>query len=241
MSGFSSLFKRWRNSLNSFADEPELGIELNPLVQIYYFGSFNPVHVGHLKVAQEALATLASQGFEEVVFVPSPKPPNKMQALLNRQYPMMPLNMRLRLLQHAIDDVGAGNTLKVLALEKEHENSREATYTAETLKAYFTDFLREAPEQKLFLLMGEETLETLPTWKDAPWLMAHVHCVVMPRPSHQSLYKSIKTQVLLEERYGLSLTRLKPEATFPMNASSLRSNKACHESWLTPTVAKSLF
>ncbi|MFN9691515.1 MAG: nicotinate-nicotinamide nucleotide adenylyltransferase [Vampirovibrionales bacterium] len=240
MSGFSSLFKRWRNSLDSFADEPELGFNLNPLVQIYYFGSFNPVHVGHLKVAQEALATLASQGFEEVVFVPSPNPPNKMRALLNRQYPMMPLNMRLRLLQHAIDDMGAGNSLKVLALEKEQDDAQKPTYTAETLQYYFADFLRDAPEQKLFLLMGEETLETLPEWEQAPWLMQHVHCVVMPRPSHQSLYKSIKTHVLMEERYGLSLTCLKPEHTFPMNATSLRSNKACHESWLTPSVAQRL-
>ncbi len=238
MSGFASLFKRWRNTFDDSSEEAVLGVELNPLVQIYYFGSFNPVHVGHLKVAQEALATFASQGFEEVVFVPSPKPPNKMQALLKKEYPMMPLNMRLRLLQDAIDDIGAGNTLKVLSLEKERENPQTATYTAETLQYYFADFLRDAPEQKLFLLMGEETLETLPTWKNAPWLMAHVHCVVMPRPSHQSLYKSIKTQVLLEERYGLSLTRLKPDATFPMNATSLRSNKASHEAWLTPTVAK---
>ena len=106
MSGFSSLFKRWRNSLVPSSDRAELGVELNPLVQIYYFGSFNPVHVGHLKVAQEALATMACQGFEEVVFVPSPKPPNKMRALLKKEYPMMPLAMRLRLLQHAIDDVG---------------------------------------------------------------------------------------------------------------------------------------
>jgi hypothetical protein len=63
----------------------------------------------------------------------------------------------------------------------------------------------------------------------------------MPRPLQVSLYKSIKTQVLLEERYGLSLTRLKPEHTFPMNATHLRMNKALYDTWLTPSVAQALY
>jgi nicotinate (nicotinamide) nucleotide adenylyltransferase len=240
MNGFASLFKPWRNTLDAPFRDAELGVNLNPLVQLYYFGSFNPVHLGHLKVAQEALATLTSQGFEELVFVPSPNPPNKMGALLKKQYPMMPLEKRVALLQYAIEDLGAGNYFKVLALEKEDPHGLRASFTAETLQHYFAEFLRDAPEQKLFLLMGEDTLETLPTWQQASWLMKHVHCVVMPRPLQVSLYKSIKTQVMLKERYGLSLTRLKPEHTFPMNATHLRMNKALYETWLTPSVAQAL-
>ena len=239
MNGFASLFKRWRNTLsNASIQENQLGFNLNPLVQIYYFGSFNPVHIGHLKVAQEALTTLSSQGFNEVIFVPSPKPPNKMRGILNNEYPMMPILMRLKLLQNAIDDIGANNYFKAFALEGSAEDPYKASYTAETLQRYFSDFLKDAPAQKIFLLMGEDTLESLPTWQDATWLIEHVHCVVMPRPSHQSLYKEIKTQVLLEERYGLSITRLKPEQTFPMNATTLRHDKRWRELWLTPTVAE---
>jgi hypothetical protein len=43
-----------------------------------------------------------------------------------------------------------------------------------------------------------------------------------------------------EERYGFRVTQLKPEQTYPMNATRLRMNKALYDTWLTPSVAQAL-
>jgi nicotinate-nucleotide adenylyltransferase len=235
MTAFSFLFKPKRNA-SLFKGEGDFALELNPLVQIYYFGSFNPVHMGHLHIAKDALAVMHSQGFREVVFIPTPSPPNKTEKLRTKGYPLLPVRMRLELLKASIEDLGLDNYFKALPLEGTVTALDAPSYTVDTLKHYFGDFLKEAPQQKIYLVMGEDTLATLPHWYKASWLMRHVHCIVLPRPTHYPPQASLDLATTLRQSFGLGMTRLRLPAPYVMNATAIREGG--HSAWLTPTVSQ---
>jgi nicotinate-nucleotide adenylyltransferase len=232
MTGFSFLAEHCHHitPLPTECQSPDFR-SLNPLTQIYYFGSFNPVHLGHLNTAKEALAALSSQGFREVIFIPTPKPPNKMKR--SSQNELLPLPLRLAFLNDAIHDLGMQNYFKALNLEWQSDDS--PSYTAQTIEKRFKDFFQEAPDARLYLLMGEETLMSLPTWYNAEWLLQHIHCVVMPRPTHFKTPFRKEIDVLLKHRYQVDVIRLRPSRVFPMNATQLRQ-QGDKTGWLTSSV-----
>ncbi|NVO83796.1 nicotinate (nicotinamide) nucleotide adenylyltransferase [Hymenobacter terrestris] len=129
------------------------------------FGSFNPIHTGHLILAN-FLATHTD--LAEVWLIVSPQSPFKAQAdLLDAQ-------ARLTLVASAI----AGNErLRVLDIEF---RLPKPSYTIDTL-----DQLRQLhPGQEFVLLMGGDNVAGLPRWKDADRLLAEVEIYVYPRPGH---------------------------------------------------------
>ncbi|WP_019946193.1 nicotinate (nicotinamide) nucleotide adenylyltransferase [Hymenobacter aerophilus] len=129
------------------------------------FGSFNPIHTGHLILAN-FLATHTD--LAEVWLIISPQSPFKAEAdLLDEQ-------ARLALVTRAI----AGNArLRVLDLEFQMP---KPSYTIDTL-----DELRQRhPEQEFVLLMGGDNLPGLPRWKAADRLLAEYQIYVYPRPGY---------------------------------------------------------
>jgi nicotinate-nucleotide adenylyltransferase len=127
------------------------------------FGSFNPVHVGHLILA-EHFATRTD--LSEVWFVVSPHSPFKQAADLR------PDAERLHLVQLAI----AGNPrLRAEAIEL---SLPRPSYTIATL-----DALRlRHPDADFVLLMGADNLPGLPRWQQAARLLAEIDLYVYPRP-----------------------------------------------------------
>ena len=127
------------------------------------FGSFNPVHVGHLILA-EHFATRTD--LAEVWFVVSPHSPFKNAADLR------PEAERLHLVQLAI----AGNPcLRAEAIEF---SLPRPSYTIATL-----DALRQRhPNTDFVLLMGGDNLPGLPRWQEAARLLAEIDIYVYPRP-----------------------------------------------------------
>ena len=127
------------------------------------FGSFNPVHVGHLILA-EHFATRTD--LAEVWFVVSPHSPFKNAADLR------PEAERLHLVQLAI----AGNPgLRAEAIEF---SLPRPSYTIATL-----DALRQRhPTADFVLLMGADNLPGLPRWQEAARLLAEIDIYVYPRP-----------------------------------------------------------
>ena len=127
------------------------------------FGSFNPVHTGHLILA-EHFATRTD--LAEVWLVVSPHSPFKQTAELR------PDAERLHLVQLAI----AGNPrLRAEAIEFELPRP---SYTIATL-----DALRQRhPSTDFVLLMGADNLPGLPRWRDAARLLAGIDIYVYPRP-----------------------------------------------------------
>jgi nicotinate-nucleotide adenylyltransferase len=127
------------------------------------FGSFNPVHVGHLILA-EYFATRTD--LSEVWLVLSPQSPFKVGEEL------LPEKQRLALLQLAV----AGNPrLRAEAIEL---SLPRPSYTIATL-----DALRARhPAHDFVLLMGGDNLAGLPRWREATRLLHEFDLYVYPRP-----------------------------------------------------------
>ncbi len=127
-----------------------------------FFGSFNPIHHGHLIVA-EYLREHAS--LDEVWFVVSPANPFKDEAEL------WPAEKRLELVRTAIAD-NPGFQLCDLEF-----HLPRPSYTARTLEK----LLEAHPDRRFSLLMGSDTLDALPRWKDSDFLQRSFHQLLVYR------------------------------------------------------------
>lgn len=129
-------------------------------------GTFNPIHVGHLRAAEEVAEAL---GLERVLFVPSAVPPHKRA---DEDGPVAPASERLRWVELAVDD---NPRFAADPIEVERGG---ASYLVDTLAALGE---RTAPERPVFLL-GEDAFAELGGWKEPKRLLALAHFAVMTRP-----------------------------------------------------------
>lgn len=130
-----------------------------------YGGTFNPVHFGHLALAEQVRETL---GLERVLFVPSNLPPHKGGRLPSGAE-------RLALVRLAI----RGNpAFRATDLEVRRAGR---SYTIDTLHALATQFGASA---ELVFLIGMDAFEEIATWHEADRLAAAAHFAVFPRPGH---------------------------------------------------------
>ncbi|MBI1848253.1 MAG: nicotinate (nicotinamide) nucleotide adenylyltransferase [Candidatus Rokubacteria bacterium] len=127
---------------------------------VVFGGSFNPIHYGHLVLADEALEAL---GADRVLFVPNAAPPHKpVEALA-------PAPDRYAMVALAV----AGNPRFAVS---DLELSRPGpSYTVDTLEAL------QATERDLHLLIGSETFLDLLTWRTPRRVAALARLVVVPR------------------------------------------------------------
>lgn len=127
-----------------------------------FFGSFNPIHVGHLILA-EYFATQTE--LEEVWLVVTPQNPLKKKDSLLDQY------LRFDLIHRAIQD-----NLNLRASDVEFKLAKPS-YTIHTLI-----HLREAfPDRQFSLIMGEDNLVSLPRWKNYEQILEQFEVLVYPR------------------------------------------------------------
>lgn len=126
-------------------------------------GSFDPVHFGHLLVAQAAREEL---GLARVYFILAAQSPFKTEAQPT------PAAERLRLLRLAL----AGDA----ASEVDDQEIRRGgiSYSIDTVRQYRKDF----PGAELFYLIGADTAGQLSLWREAGELARLVEFVVIPRP-----------------------------------------------------------
>jgi nicotinate-nucleotide adenylyltransferase len=129
-----------------------------------YFGSFNPIHTGHMAIA--GYLTEYS-GLDQVWFVVSPHNPLKKKSTLLADH------QRLHMVNLAI-----GDNLKFRASDIEFKFPIPS-YTIDTLT-----YLREKyPENQFVLVMGEDNLYTLHKWKNIIELVKSCSIYVYPRSS----------------------------------------------------------
>src|SRR3954468_23627623 len=126
-------------------------------------GTFDPVHLGHLILAEQA----REQGrLDEVWFVPAPRPPQKDGLAISR------FDVRVEMLELAI----AGHpSFRVDPLEKDRTGP---SYTVDTL----IELHRRAPEHTYALLVGGDALVDLPHWRDPRGIVSRAEILVMARP-----------------------------------------------------------
>lgn len=127
-----------------------------------YFGTFNPIHVGHLVIANY-MADYTD--LDQVWLVVSPHNPLKEKSTLLNDY------HRLALVKVAIDD-----NPKLRASDIEF-NLPKPSYTATTL-AYLKD---KYPENEFSLIMGEDNLRTLHKWFNHDKILKNHKIYVYPR------------------------------------------------------------
>jgi nicotinate-nucleotide adenylyltransferase len=128
-------------------------------------GTFNPIHLGHLRAADEVREAL---GLREVIFVPSADPPFKRGGA----DPLADARQRMRWVERAVADNPA---FRVDGLELEREGP---SYTVDTLRIFAE---RLAPERPVFII-GSDAFTELPLWREPEALLTLASFAVMTRP-----------------------------------------------------------
>ena len=128
-----------------------------------YGGSFDPVHLGHLLVAQAAREEL---NLDRLIFIPAAQSPFKPGSAPTDGA------LRTRLLRLALAGLPWAS-IDTLELER-----GGVSYSVDTA----AEFSRRHPGQRLFWLIGADHVASLPLWREAARLSALVEFVVIPRP-----------------------------------------------------------
>lgn len=128
-----------------------------------YGGTFNPPHIGHLILAQQAIDAL---GLERVLFVPAYQSPFKLRS------ESLSVELRSEMVELAV----SGNDR--LAGEYYEALRGGVSFTVDTLR-----HLRERqPDDALFLLMGADTFMEFPLWKEPATITSLATIAVAERP-----------------------------------------------------------
>ena len=146
-----------------------------------FFGSFNPIHIGHLIVAG-IIADLKE--VNQVWFVVSPQNPHKSSKSLIHEFD------RYDMVEAAIVD---GYNLRVSDVEF---HMPRPSYTVDTL-AYLAD---SHSDHKFKLIIGEDNLQKFPKWKNYQQILDYYGLYVYPRPMPGSHNPSPKIDQIKDHR-----------------------------------------
>ena len=126
-------------------------------------GTFDPVHLGHLLLAEYCRE---QWGLDQVWFVPAAEPPHKQRGDLT------PARQRIEMLQLAL---GGHPSFSVCTREVERGG---VSYTIDTLR----ELVREDAARELFFLLGGDSLADLPRWREPAAICELAMPVVVARP-----------------------------------------------------------
>ncbi|MFC1531961.1 nicotinate-nucleotide adenylyltransferase [Thermodesulfobacteriota bacterium] len=127
-------------------------------------GTFDPIHFGHLRIAEEICEEL---GFEKVLLIPGALPPHKDRKAVT------PFIDRLSMIRMAVHD---SPLLEVLDLEGRREG---LSYSIETLREIHRLFQTDLD---LFFIIGMDAFNEIKTWKEYKNLFNETNFVVIKRP-----------------------------------------------------------
>ncbi|CAC9449675.1 Nicotinate-nucleotide adenylyltransferase (EC [uncultured Gammaproteobacteria bacterium] len=169
----------------------------------FFGGSFDPIHYGHLKTAHAIKKELA---LSQLFLMPCKAPVHKdVLEFSNKQ--------RLEMLNLALIEF---NDLKIDTREIDRQTP---SYTIDTLKYIKEDY----PNKKIFLIIGQDSFNTLETWKDYQQFGNYAQLVVLPRTAdtqkiHTGIYFAktplvdiSSTQIRSKIRNQQDLSGLLPE------------------------------
>ena len=124
-------------------------------MECYFFGTFNPPHIGHINLAKKILDEF---NFDKIIFVPSNVPPHKKEFIDGCHR----FNM-LKLLEN--------NKIKVSDIELKME---PPSYTYKTIKKLYKG-------EKINFLIGFDAFKDIETWKNPEFLKEKLHFIVLKR------------------------------------------------------------
>ncbi|MBY0402317.1 MAG: nicotinate (nicotinamide) nucleotide adenylyltransferase [Cyanobacteria bacterium] len=152
-----------------------------------FFGTFNPIHLGHLLIAETVLDQF---GFEKIAFVPSATPPHRHQ-----DTDLASAQDRLQMVQLAT----AGNPRFTVW---DDEMKREGlSYTIDTLKKRYPELFKNKglthgkERHKIPFIIGTDALNQLGSWHQADCLTQNLCFIQIPRfqSNDENPHQSIKT------------------------------------------------
>jgi nicotinate-nucleotide adenylyltransferase len=129
-------------------------------------GTFDPIHLGHLAVAEEALRQV---DLAEIIFVPAGHPYFKASALISLA------EHRIKMLERAIANKPH---YKISLLEIQRLGPSYAVETVAKIKS------QRQPEDEIFFIMGWDSLLTLPRWEQPEKLISLCKIIASPRPGY---------------------------------------------------------
>jgi nicotinate-nucleotide adenylyltransferase len=127
-------------------------------------GTFDPVHLGHLAIAEEARV---SQGLSEVIMLPAGQPAFKQDDVVT------PAKHRLRMIRLAIE---GKPYLRVSELEIKRPG---ISYTVDTI-AQLRNY--SVGKNDLYFILGYDSLKQLPDWREPERMLGMCRLIVVPRP-----------------------------------------------------------
>lgn len=130
-------------------------------------GTFDPIHLGHLILAEEARSQLQ---LDCVYFVPAADPPHKQERVIT------PVEHRIRMVELA---TATADFFWVSRVDADRPGPHYTTDMMPLLQAEL------GPETQLFFLMGSDSLRDLPTWRNPGWLLEHCCLVTFTRPGSE--------------------------------------------------------
>ena len=180
-------------------------------------GSFDPVHTGHLLLAQAAIEEL---GLTRLCFILAAQSPFK----VGQNF--APAEARLQMLRLAL----AGRTN--CEVDEQEINRGGVSFAIDTVR----DYARRFPQAELFYLVGADNVVNLPKWREAGELARLAEFVVIPRPGAEGVtmpapfrgrtlngftFGVSASQIRARVKAGQTIEHLLPEAV----AEAVRNNQ----------------
>ena len=187
-------------------------------------GTFNPIHWGHLLLAETAIDQLR---LDRVIWVVDRSPPHKqLAAQLNFQY-------RREMVQMAIANHPA------FILSPITTNSPGYSYAIEI----FTELLAVYPQSHWYWIIGQDAFATLPRWYRRQELIPQCHWLVAPRPEGSNIELKLLVNTVLQQLTTQSITlrwQILPVPPVAISSSLIRQYCSEHRSirYLVPEVVR---
>ncbi len=123
-------------------------------------GTFDPIHIGHLIIAEQALDSLK---LEKIIFIPNGNPPHKSISYAKKDH-------RLKMIQLAIED---NRRFEVSDIEI---NKTEKSYTVDTILS-----MKKIVKDEVFFIMGSDSLINIKSWYQYEKLLECCNFIILPR------------------------------------------------------------
>lgn len=128
-------------------------------------GTFDPPHIGHLIIAEQAREQL---GLDKVLFIPAYVPPHKKHGAS--------ANPRQRLTMTRLATKGS-RALIVSSIEVQRKG---VSYTIDTVR----ELQKQYPDAEIFLIMGGDNFKLIETWKSSQEILQNVKVAIYRRSHH---------------------------------------------------------
>lgn len=204
---------------------------------IIYGGTFDPVHLGHLRLAEQIIVRLNPDEFR---FLPCYQPVHKSRTKIDVKH-------RIAMLKLAINSLPASEQ-RVCSIDDRELKTEQSRYSIDTLQELRTE---QGKDEPLVFVMGADSLHQLHTWHRWKELSKFVHFLIISRPGYpiekvpQDTLRQLKVlnhdqaDWLCTTANGYSL--ILDDINEDISSSEIRNYIKDHKKWLSLPVYDYIF